>query len=407
MLVNAIGFLLRGGSAAAKFLFVLYLASKTSSELLGQVAILISVSSIFTQIAGLEINQVVGRQLHSLSLKNKEKLFHYHALAAFSLYMVLVPMLMMLYSDQLSTNWLAVVCILVFEHLITEVYRYSILMLRHTYASALLFIKNAGWTSLFVLLTESGMADASFGLIVQCWGGTLLLTGIPLIVSRHFLPTIRVFVKPLEWIPQVVSLVCQARTFIVSSIALAFIGSFDKLLIDQLYTPAELGVYFFFSTCTSAISLLVSFSVGSISGPRCIKIFATEDRSSYLRHYRRLVQLYWLTTIGAVLLITVPAGPLLVFFGKTAFLQHIEILYLLTLAAALIVLCEPYKMTAYLEGRDLELVVGNVFHLISQVICMTLFSLLNNFTWVAVGALLSAVLVHVYFATGVAKRLID
>lgn len=55
-IVGALGFLLRGGSAGAKFLFVLYLAGKASSELLGQVAILMTVATDFAQLAGLEIN---------------------------------------------------------------------------------------------------------------------------------------------------------------------------------------------------------------------------------------------------------------------------------------------------------------------------------------------------------------
>jgi O-antigen/teichoic acid export membrane protein len=400
-LVNAIGFMLRGGSAAAKFLFVLYLAGKTSSELLGQVAILIAVAAIFTQIAGLEVNQVVGRQLHALSGDERIQLFRRHALAAITAYFVLTPVALAFYSDLLIPNWTGVVCILVLEHLITEVYRYNILMLRPTYASALFFIKNAGWILVFVLLAETGIAAPSFALVVQCWAGILVLTGTPLILSRHVWPTLRTFVRPSAWLPQTASLVWQARLFVVSSIALAGVGSIDKLLIGERFSTAELGVYFFFSTCTSVISLLVSFSIGATAGPRCIKIFATEGRVAYLPQYRRLQKLYWLTTFDAVLAITLPAGSLLAFFDKLVYLQHLEILYLLTPAAALVVLCEPYKMTAYLERRDLELVLGNVFHLISVVACVTLFSQQDDFVWVAVGMLLSSMLTYAFFALNV------
>lgn len=406
-LVNTMGFMLRGGSAAAKFLFVLYLAGKTSSALLGQVAILISVAAIFTQIAGLEINQVVGRQFHTLSGDERVQLLRRHALAALSAYLVLTPVALALYSDLLIPNWAGVVCILVFEHLITEVYRYNILMLRPTYASALFFIKNAGWVLLFVLLVEAGIAAPSFGLVVQCWAGMLVLTAIPLIVSRHVWPTLRTVAQLSAWAPQTASLVWQARPFVISSIALAGIGSIDKLLIGERFSTAELGVYFFFSTCTSAISLLVSFSIGATAGPRCIKIFATEGRAAYRPHFRRLQQLYWLTTFAAVLAITLPAVPLLELFGKAIYQQHLEILYLLTPAAALVVLCEPYKMTAYLERRDLVLVLGNVFHLISVVTCVTLFSRHNDVVWVAAGVLLSSVLSYAFFALNVGWRIVS
>lgn len=70
--VDLLVFALRGGSASTKRLFVFYLAGKASSMLLGQVALVTTLVVIFTQIARLELNQVISRQL--LALSDSERL---------------------------------------------------------------------------------------------------------------------------------------------------------------------------------------------------------------------------------------------------------------------------------------------------------------------------------------------
>lgn len=405
--VGALGFLLRGGSAGAKFLFVLYLAGKTNSELLGQVAILMTVATVFAQLAGLEINQVVGRQLHALSIDDRLRLLRRQAQAALVAYIVLAPATVLLYTDLLAAHWLSACGILVLEHFIIEVYRFNILMLRPVYGSSLLFIKNAAWVLLFVALIESGVATPSLSLVLHCWFGVLVVTAAPLLLTRHAWPTLRELFTASTWPAQSGALVWQARTFIVSAVAVAGIGAIDKLLIASKFPAADLGVYFFFATCASIISLIASFSIGATVGPQCIKVYATQGRNAYLPHLRRLKRLYWLTAFATMAAVMLPAEFLLTHFGKPDYLRHIEILYLLTPSAALVVLCEPYKINAYLERRDLVLVAGNLFHLLSVTLCVALFAIKRDIVWVSAGVLMSSLLVYLYFALGIGNRVFD
>jgi O-antigen/teichoic acid export membrane protein len=402
---GALGFLLRGGSAGAKFLFVLYLAGKASSTLLGQVAVLMTIATVFAQVAGLEINQVIGRQLHALSADDRLRVLRRQAQAAIVAYLVLAPAAVLAYADLLSDFWVSACGILVLEHFIIEVYRFNILMLRPAYASSLLFIKNAGWVLVFVALVETGAAAPSLSLVLHCWFGVLAVTATPLLLTRHAWPTLKEFFAPSTWPAQSGALVWQARTFIVSAVAVAGIGAVDKLLIAGKFPAADLGVYFFFATCASIISLIASFSIGATVGPQCIKVHATQGRDAYLPHLRRLKRLYWLTAVATMVAIMLPADFLLTHFGKADFHRHIEILYLLTPSAALVVLCEPYKINAYLERQDLVLVAGNLFHLLSVALCVALFAVKRDIVWVSAGVLLSSLLVYMYFALDLGVRL--
>jgi O-antigen/teichoic acid export membrane protein len=404
--VGALGFLLRGGSAGAKFLFVLYLAGKASSTLLGQVAVLMTIATVFAQVAGLEINQVIGRQLHALSADDRMRVLRRQAQAAIVTYLVLAPAAVLAYADLLLEHWVSACAILILEHFIIEMYRFHILMLRPVYASTLLFLKNAGWILLFAAIVETGLAKPSLSLVLHCWAAVLVMTATPLLLTRHAWPTVKEFVASSTWPAQSGTLIWQARTFIVSAIAIAGIGAIDKLLIAGLFSVAELGVYFFFATCASIISLVTSFSVGATVGPQCIKIHATQGRSDYLPHHRRLTRLYWITTVLTAVAIIAPADYLLGQFGKADYHSHIEILYLLTASAALVVLCEPQKINAYLERQDLILLVGNLLHLLCITLSVALFAMKRDIVWVSAGVLLSSLLVYIYFALGLGYRLL-
>lgn len=405
-MVSVLGFLLRGGSAGAKFLFVLYLAGKASSTLLGQVAVLMTIAAVFAQVAGLEINQVIGRQLHALSAGERLRVLRRQAQAAMVAYLVLAPVAVLAYADLLSPHWFSVCGILVLEHFITEVYRFNILMLRPVYASSLLFIKNVGWVLVFVVLVESGVATPSMSLVLYCWFGVLVATATPLLLNRHAWPTLKEFLAPSTWLTQSGALVWQARTFIVSAFAAAGIGAIDKLLIAGRFPAADLGVYFFFATCASIITLVVSFSVGATVGPQCIKIHATQGREAYLPHYRRLKRLYLLTVLGTMVAIVLPADFMLTHFGKADYHSQIKILYFLIPSAALIVLCEPYKINAYLARQDLALVSGNIFHLLCVTVCVAIFSVKRDIFWVSVGVLLSSLLTYTYFSLDIGNRVV-
>lgn len=395
--MNALALLLRASSAGAKFLFIVYLAAKTDSSLLGKVAVLMTIATVFAQIAGLELNQVIGRQLHALSDSDRFRLLRRQAQTALAAYCLLLPATLFFYNDLLSGHWIGICGIFMLEHFLIEVYRYNILKLRPTYASGILFIKNAGWIILFIALVEAEVAQPSLGLLVYCWFGTLALTAAPLLLRYHSWTAIKELLSPSDWHKQSAKLVWEARSFIVSAFAMAGIGAVDKLLIAEKFTAAELGIYFFFATCTSVISLITSFSIGATLGPRCIKTHTTRGRAEYLNEFRHLKKMYWLTTIAAALAITLPAATLLSIFDKADYLQHINVLYILTPAAALIVLCEPYKMDAYLERRDLALTAGNIFHLCCLTVCVALFATKQNIAWVAIGVLLASLLTYLYF----------
>ncbi len=395
--MNLIAFALRGGSAASKFLLVMYIATTSGSQLLGQVAILTTLTAFFTQVAGLEINQVLGRRLHGLDAEELSRTLCGQAIASLCIYAVLIPGALLVYIDQLGPYWFYIGLILILEHFITEVYRLNILLLRSIFASCLLFIKNAGWVLLFVGLTITNIERPSFTLLLYCWSFVLLLISIPLFASawRHLtIHNGRSTAAALHLVPPLVK---EASPFLVSATITAGAGAIDRLIISKSFTESELGIYFFFSTCASILTLVVAFGIGSTAGPDCIKIHTTQGHETFLNRLRHLKKRYWITVFSTAALILSLAWPLLIFFKRDIFFENIIILVCLVINAAFISLCDPYKLEEYLSKRDSSLIIGNSFHFTTILLAISAGAYASEINVVAVGIMLSSILTFIFF----------
>lgn len=398
--LNIAAFGLRGGSAAAKFLLVLYVASLGSNELLGQIAILTTITALFTQVAGFEINQVVGRQLHSLQVDELALTLRGQAAACLVAYLLLVPTAILAYAELFRPYWFFVGLIFILEHFITEVYRLNILLLRPVFASCILFIKNAGWVILFISLTTAKIATPTFQLLLYCWSSILLLTAAPLIVSvwrRHWRLDGSQVLAAFHRAPLLVK---GAFPFMASAILTASAGAIDKLIIGKVFLISELGEFFFFSTLASILSLVVTFSVGSTVGPACIKIHSTQGEKAFLARLGHLKRLYWATILATASLIVVAAGPLLGLLKNQINFTNFNILILLVTSAAFNSLCDPYKLEEYLAKRDSSLVIGNAFQFICLVLAVTIGANMAQIGAVAFGVMLSSLLTFLFFFAG-------
>ena len=395
--LKIIAFGLRGASAAAKFLLVMYVAFMGASALLGQVAIIATIVALFTQVAGLEVNRVVGRRLHGLSSEELILTLRGQAAACLGAYAILIPIVFLVYPELLFTHWFCVGLILILEHFITEVYRLNILLLRPVFASCLLFVKNAGWVILFVALTAAKQVPMTFALLLYCWAGVLVLTAAPLIMMAWSHDNQHVATKISAAFHNAPGLVKEAFPFIASAVLTASIGAMDKLVIGKYFPISEIGIFFFFSTCASILTLIVTFSVGATSGPECIKVHTMQGQEAFFVRLQHLKRQYWTVILATTILILAFAYPLLALLTKQSYANNFDVLVLLVVSAGFVALCDPYKLEEYLSKRDISLLIGNAFHMISLIVAVTIGVQMSEIDVVATGVMLSSITTFFFF----------
>ena len=357
---NAIAFGLRLSSAVAKFLLVTYLGFRDHETLLGELALFVAITTIFTQVAGLELNQVIGRRLQSLSRHERNRLLNFHALASGIVYLLAVPTIYFFYWELLELYWVIGIPILILEHYVTEIYRLNILDLKPVRASVVLFLKNVGWVALFIALIEIGGWNPAMELILVCWLfflvcaviASVFLNGMPQpdACSFHFRKSIR----------GVAELVWSAKTFVVSATAIAGIGAIDKLIIAHYFSLDELGVFYLFQTIATIPAIIVSFSIGATIWPKCIKYAALGQEAECKRIWNELNRLFVVVTI-----VLSTALALVVMFSLNIsivdrYQQDYLVFILLLGASAFFVMCDPYKLKLYIQRKDRILLIANV-----------------------------------------------
>lgn len=358
-----LAFFLRGGSASAKILFVAYLGYVNKAEVVGQFAIFSTLAILFTQIAGFEIHQVIARKYHSLSFREKFKLYFLNGIASIGVYFLILPLLVMLYYELLLNFWFLGCLVLVLEHYSTELYRFYIINLEPFKASLILFVKNVGWVIFFIFFAELGIVSINIYNILIFWSF--------FVFAASFMgsPSIGIILdgfKNIDFKNLVVDfldILVKARLFILVAISISGVTAVDKLILERFFDFEEIGEFYFYLTISSIPGLIVSLGIGATLWPKCIRLAAIENNEECEKLWRKMLKYYWvlLVSISSVMLIILCV--LAIFFhGERINFQSLQIIFYLILAGAGMAIIEPYKLKMYINKNDSALLFGAWLH---------------------------------------------
>jgi O-antigen/teichoic acid export membrane protein len=405
--VNTIAILLRSGSAAARFLFVIYLAMVADAAMVGQAALITTIAALFTQVAGLEVHQVLGRKLHAMSERERQIHFMHQGFISVVAYLVLIPVAAFAYPEIVFQHLPLVGLIFVLEHFITEVFRLNILLLQPLRATRLLAMKNISWILVFIAVVESGIAVPSLQLMLWCWIGMLAAIATPLLWRARVFSYGRNFFAIYSWGGEASRLLRDARPFMVSATAVACTGAVDKLIMGRYFSLAELGIYYFYQSCAMVPSLIATFTLGTTLWPQCVKAATLKEENRYRREWHRILRLFWVISVGACVVVSLALPILLEFINKPDYGARLAVFYWLLGASSLSTLCDPHKLHLFVTHRDRALVIGNISQLLLMVVLIAVACIYGNLTTVAACsavAALSALLVFQFALNGNAPR---
>lgn len=384
-MANMIAFLLRGASAFAKLGFVIYLGGNYSASLVGDYGLLVTLTVVFSQLAGLEIHQLVVRDLHRLSELELIELMSRQFISIVIAYAILISILTWLYQDWLGGYWFLVGLILIADHYTTELYRYNVAKLNIIKATSLLALKNVGWVLCLLALDMTGLYSLSMISILMAWSIFLIFA---VIIGTPNLSIINYILHSKMWRSEIIAsfgVAWKSRYFMISAAAISMIGALDKFFIELNYSKEDFGLYFFTYSIASVPALIVSFTVGLTVWPKCIKLRGEGRIHEYESNWGRLGLLYLLIIIGFSFAIYFG---ILFFDFKIRDSFSLNLLGLLLFVSGVMALIEPLKLRLYLEGLDLSLALMNVLHLIIVFLSILGFYKSGDLRSVAVGLII-------------------
>lgn len=389
-------FILRGTSAAAKLALIAYLSREGAVDLVGQLAIIYSLLGIFTQVAGLEVYQILARDVNSMPPEVRLRWVSAQAYLALSLYLILVPFFVGYAFNKGVVNIFLFGILLIFEHVLTELYRFNVAVLKPVKASLVMFSKNAFWVALYFALVEFSVFEISLKSIMLFWAFSVLAVASALLMPHFDVEFIKGYFNFAAWRSDAFSLVIRAKTFMLSALSMAILTSFDKLIASSVFSLNTLGVFFFFQTLASIPGLLINFSVGVTLWPQCVKMAVSGDIDGYKASLTKLKKLYLLIFLMASLLLVLMWHYFSAHFDPI-YQSNDRMLYILLLASFLFSMAEPVKLKLYAQKQDVKLTIGNVLQSILVVSCACFSLLFEDVFIFGIGVLLGNMLSYFIF----------
>lgn len=349
-------FILRGISSGVKFLFVLYLSSFTSGTVVGQYALIATITAITVQLIGFDVTTIIGRLIHKTERNGKVKLLESQYSFYLINYIVFFPLIFFLFLKFVKDDFFFAMLFgftIVVEHFFTEVFRTLVSLVKVKFATIIQFLKSVPYIVFIILSSFFYDIDISIEFIIISWLMNLLLVFIffffkcwnGLNLDLYFLFDKKTYVG-------IKHLLFSAIPYFSITVLGVLFSQIDKFFINDYLGHELLGVYFTFFTICSVLTLFISLTVGVNQGPVVIKIFSQSGVGAYISARKRLVSSYFkYITIGFIVSLIV--GSLYIYISnKGIYSDNYLSFFILLLSTAILAFGQVFRVDLYLLEKD-------------------------------------------------------
>ena len=363
-IISIIPLLMRFGAAGARLLLLFVIASYGSDSLMGEYAILMVFVGLGTQFFGFELNAAVGRIIHTKPNNEKFKLlssqFSLHLVTYLLLFAPLLLLLQYFFSGSTVSIFLYVIVIYL-EHFAVEAYRILVTLLKPKEASYFHFYRNVPFVAFLTVISLANPTLLNIQIIAIAW----ILNSAASLIVLH-----RQYSRHAEWresihitsIRSAAMLALKSRYLYLISCSGALAAYIDKLIIFELLGKEAVGKLYFFFSLASAISLIVSFTVGVKEGPLAIKQYQEGHFSAFARSKINMQRRY-LAIAGSTSLVLISLFLLVGHLGYNKYYDYAGVYFLILVSVSVAIQADVIKLDYYLQVKDGALLFINLAHL--------------------------------------------
>lgn len=373
MKIRVLNLSLRGLTLAVKFAFILSLAVFLPPEkvgLYGLVTVTVFYSIYFV---GFEFYTYSTRDMVARP-KSEWSCLLTSQLAFFCLmYLVILPASSILFLMGILP-WAVMasfVCLVVLEHLSTELMRLLVAIEKPLLATLIIFIKQALWTICFTFAMWLDPEFRNISDLLLFWiigAFSSILVGVWPLLKLDWKGAF----SNLDW-RWVRTGVIIAVPLLLSSVAVRSLFTFDRYAFEALNGLALLGAYSVYMGVASAMLSFMESGVFVFYYPRMMKAYKEKDLGEFQVSYRKLARqsVLWLAVLTAGAgLAGITIFPLL---EERVYAENLPLFAAVIVAMAIFIIGYVFQYALYTTTRDGSIIAANVTGLI--VAALTLFLL--------------------------------
>jgi O-antigen/teichoic acid export membrane protein len=382
MRIRLLNLSLRALTLAVKFAFILSLAVFLPPEKVGLYG-LITVTVFYSiYFVGFEFYTYSTRDIVARSKSEWSGLLTSQLVFFCLLYLVVLPASSILFLMGVLpwTVMASFLCLVVLEHLSTELMRLLVAIERPLLATLIVFIKQALWAICFTLAMWLEPNFRNIADLLLFWMiGTFssILIGVWPLLKLDWAGAL----SRLDW-RWVKAGVIIAVPLLLSSVAVRSLFTFDRYAFEALNGLALLGAYSVYMGVASAMLSFMESGVFVFYYPRMMKAYKENNLSEFQVSYRKLARqsVLWLAvlTVGAGL-----AG-LIIFplLEERVYAENLPLFAAVIIAMAIFIIGYVFQYGLYTTTRDGSIIAANVVGLMAA--GLTLFILASHSEYWAV-----------------------
>lgn len=397
---------LRGGGLAGKFILIFFLARVITAEDLGVYGLIVVTLSYVSFFLGLDFYIFSGRAMaqaksYQISAMLRDQLVLYSCS-----YLVMLPLLSILFLiDLLPIEFIVVFYVLlILEHLSQECVR-LLIMLEHPFkASVMLFIRIGSWA--YVLIGLFVIDIISIDLITVFWSW-VAADSVALILGGWWFRKL-LFCKQksnINW-PWIFNGLRISAFFLLGTLALRGLFTFDRYLVDFFSGKEILGVYSFYIGVSSSLITFIDAAIFSFRYPKLIRIYKMGDITVFNQYRMSFIKETIVSVIVLGLILGVGVVPILKWIDRPVYLEYISIYYILLGSSMVYVISYVPHLVLYAMGEDKIIVGSHIAGLVLFLLFGFLLGFLYGFAGVTFSILLSFIFIGLFKQYYVSKLVI-
>jgi O-antigen/teichoic acid export membrane protein len=372
-------FVLRVSSAGLKFLMLLYLARVLSVEDLGLFALISAAVMIYVQIMGAEFHSVTSRVITASSEKITTSTIQMQVAVQLGLHLAGLPIIFLIMENYLNNFAIALVVtsLVFFEHFSIEFSRFTQFLIRPFTSAFLSFLRSGAWVlGLFIMIELNIYATNVLNILITWTLFSAIATLVGAVcLKEHFQSFL---LLEFSW-SAITKMFKGSAPFFFIAVMASLSANFDKFIIKHSIDLAAVGVFYFFFSIASSLSLFVTFGAGMIYGPKCIQVFRTSGFQAFKKMRNEYAKVSLIYGSFGLFFASITIVPVLHLLGKAHYSDYLPLYFICLAVHATILVADFYHLDMYARGMDKELLTvafGNlIFVAVAQYALINLLGL--------------------------------
>jgi O-antigen/teichoic acid export membrane protein len=256
---------------AARFLFIFFLAKYLDPASIGYYGVFAATVGYALYFVGLDYYTYVSREILKLPPSHRGQMLKGQAALSGILYLILFPVALWGLGEigwPSNLVWWFIPIVLL-EHFNQEISRLMLALTQPLFASWLLFVRQGSWGIVVIIILNSTYAARNLNVVIAGWG-IAGIVAVSMAVWKLKKLKIGGWTLPVDWL-WVRRGISVSIAFLVGTLALRGVFTFDRYLLERLVSIEMVGAYVLLFGVANTLVAFLEAAVFAFSFPVMIK----------------------------------------------------------------------------------------------------------------------------------------